>query len=60
MAAVVKDTVNLKPFKMRNIPQLDDSLVPFLSQEHQNISNSIVQLIAALKSIEARIVVGGL
>jgi hypothetical protein len=58
--SVVKDTVNLKPFKMRNIPQLEDSLVPFLSQEHQAIAASIAQLITALKSIEARIVVSGL
>jgi hypothetical protein len=58
--STVKDTVNLKPYKMRNIPQLDDSMVPFLSQEHQNLAATIGQLIAALKSIEARIVVGGL
>jgi hypothetical protein len=58
--SVVKDTVNLKPYKMRNTPQLDDSLVPFLSQEYQQLSASIGQLIVALKSIEARIVVGGL
>lgn len=58
--SVVKDTVNLKPYRMRNIPQLDASLVPFLSQEHQSISSSILQLITALKSIEARIVAGGL
>jgi hypothetical protein len=58
--STVKDTTNLRPYKMRNIPQLDSSLVPFLSQEHQSISNSINQLITALKSIEARIVAGGL
>lgn len=58
--STVKDTTNLKPYKMRNIPQLDQSMVPFLSQEHQSISQSIAQLIVALKSIEARIVVGGL
>ena len=58
--SVVKDTVNLRPYKMRNIPQLDDSLVPFLSQEHQELQATIAQLIIALKSMEARIVVGGL
>jgi hypothetical protein len=58
--SVIKDTVNLKPYKMRNIPQLDDSMVPFLSQEHQALAATIGQLIVALKSIEARIVVGGL
>jgi hypothetical protein len=58
--STIHDTTKLTPFKMRNIPQMDASLVPFLSQEHQNISNSISQLITALKSIEARIVAGGL
>jgi hypothetical protein len=58
--SVVKDTTNLKPYKMRNIPQLDASLVPFLSQEHQALAATIGQLIVALKSIEARIVAGGL
>jgi len=58
--ATIHDTTNLKPYKMRNIPQLDDSLVPFLSQVYPEISVSLGQLITALKSIEARIVAGGL
>lgn len=53
-------TVNLRPYKMRNIPQLDDSLVPFLSQEHQAMQASILQMITAMKALEARIVAGGL
>lgn len=35
-------------------------MVPFLSQEHQAIAATIGQLIVAIKSLEARIVAGGL
>lgn len=58
--STIKDTTNLKPYKVRNIPQMPDSLVPFLSQEHQLISATTSQIIVAIKSLEARIVAGGL
>jgi hypothetical protein len=58
--SAVKDTVNLKPYKLNNLPKLDDSLLPFLTTELRTISASLSATIAALKSIEARIVAGGL
>ena len=58
--SVVKDTTNLKPYKLNNAPKMDDSLIPYLVTELRTISASLNTTIAALKSIEARIVVGGL
>lgn len=58
--SVVKDTTNLKPYKLNNMPKLDDSLIPFLTTELRTISASLNATITALKSIEARIVAGGL
>ena len=58
--SVVKDTVNLKPYKFDNLPKMDASMLPFLGRELTTISNSLNACIVALKSIEARIVAGGL
>lgn len=58
--SVVKDTTKLKPYIKGNLPKMDDSLLPFLSQELGTISASLNAVIVALKSIEARIVAGGL
>lgn len=58
--SVVKDTVKLKPYIRGNLPKMDDSMLPFLSTELGIISASLNAAITALKSIEARIVAGGL
>lgn len=58
--STVHDTNTLKPYVMRNIPQMSDSLVPFLSQEHQNIQAAIKQIITAAQALEVRLVAGGL
>ena len=58
--SVVKDTVKLKPYIRGNLPKMDDSMLPFLSQELGTISASLNACITALKSLEARIVAGGL
>jgi hypothetical protein len=58
--STVHDTTNLKPYKSRSFPVLDDSMPAYLSTELRLISQSLTQLITALKSIEARIVAGGL
>jgi hypothetical protein len=58
--STVHDTTNLKPYKLNNTPKLDDSLLPFLATEFRTISASLNAVIVALKSIESRIVAGGL
>jgi hypothetical protein len=58
--STVHDTTNLRAYKNRQIPAIDGSLPPFLAQELQSISSSLTAVVAALKSIEARIVAGGL
>lgn len=58
--SVVKDTVNLKGYRVLGTPTLDDSLMPFVMRELRSISATQNAILVALKSIEARIVVGGL
>lgn len=58
--STVKDTTKLKPYQLNNTPKMDDSLIPFLTTELRTISASLNATIGALKSIEARIVAGGL
>jgi hypothetical protein len=58
--STVHDTTNLKPYKVHNRPALDESLLPYSARELQLIAASLNQIITALKSIEARIVAGGL
>lgn len=58
--SVVKDTTGLKPYKLNNSPKMDDSLIPYLVIELRTISASLNAAIVAMKSLEARIVVGGL
>lgn len=58
--SVVKDTTNLRPYKPSGIPVMDESLKIFILRELQAISASNNAILVALKSIEARIVVGGL
>jgi hypothetical protein len=56
----IKDTTNLKAYRVLNTPTMDDSLLPFIMRELRNISATQSAMLVALKSIEARIVVGGL
>lgn len=58
--STVHDTTKLRPYQLRNTPALDASLLPFIIRELQAISASNSAVITALKSIEARIVAGGL
>lgn len=58
--STVHDTTALRPYKLRALPIMDESLRPFVIAELQAISASLNATIVALKSIEARIVVGGL
>jgi hypothetical protein len=60
--STVHDTTNLKPYKVRTAPTIDATanLVTYLVNELQTISANYNAAITALKSIEARIVAGGL
>ena len=58
--SVVKDTVKLKPYIKGNLPKMDESMIPFLSQELGTISASLNAAIVAMKALEARLVAGGL
>ena len=58
--SVVKDTTNLRPYKLNNPPKMDASLIPYLTTELRTVSASLNAAIVAMKSLEARIVAGGL
>lgn len=58
--STVHDTPNIRPYTLSSVPTMDDSLLPFLIRELRNVSASNNAILVALKSIEARIVVGGL
>lgn len=58
--STVHDTTKLKPYILNNSPKLDASLLVFITTELRTISASLNATQVALKSIEARIVAGGL
>lgn len=58
--STVHDTTNLKPYKVRTLPVLEESVAVFVPRELQSVSVTLAQCIVALKALEARLVAGGL
>ena len=57
--STVHDTVNLRPYSPKGYPTLGEDK-RYMLQELKSISDAMTALIVAVKSLEARIVAGGL